>query len=154
MDDMNSRRPTCRYFATVRVLVVERRDVTDGRLGEGRRRRVFWGSALQNNMHIQVEKILEINRRFSEQVGIEALRPEAKILFTLKTKGSLSVKEAMILSGLSYRGFYIVLARLANSGWITMEADLKDRRVKRILLADQSFGDYPLRVNVLPPAAG
>lgn len=108
---------------------------------------------MQNNMHIQVEKILEINRRFSEQVGIEALRPEAKILFTLKMKGSLSVKEAMILSGLSYRGFYIVLARLANSGWITMEADLKDRRVKRILLSDQSFGDYPLRINTLPQSA-
>jgi DNA-binding MarR family transcriptional regulator len=111
---------------------------------------MIWGPALHNNMHIQVEKILEINRRFSEQVGIEALRPEAKILFTLKTKGSLSVKEAMILSGLSYRGFYIVLARLANSGWITMEADLKDRRVKRILLSDRSFGDYPLRVNAMP----
>lgn len=111
---------------------------------------MIWGPALHSNMHIQVEKILEINRRFSEQVGIEALRPEAKILFTLKTKGSLSVKEAMILSGLSYRGFYIVLARLANSGWITMEADLKDRRVKRILLANGSFGDYPLRVNAMP----
>jgi DNA-binding MarR family transcriptional regulator len=105
---------------------------------------------LHNTIHIQVEKILEINRQFSEQVGIEALRPEAKILFTLKTKGSLSVKEAMILSGLSYRGFYIVLARLANSGWITMEADIKDRRVKRILLADRSFGDYPLRVTTIP----
>ena len=111
------------------------------------------GAALQNTIHIQVEKILEINRQFAEQVGIEALRPEAKILFTLKARGNLSVKEAMILSGLSYRGFYIVLARLANNGWITMEADVDDRRVKRILLADKSFGDYPLRFNNAPPAA-
>lgn len=98
-------------------------------------------------MHIQVERILDIDARFGEQIGIDALRPEAKILFTLKARGSLSVKEAMALSGLSYRGFYIVLARLTANGWIVMEGDAVDKRVKRIMLSGRDFAEYPAHVH-------
>ena len=52
---------------------------------------------------------LELDRQFSEQLGINALRPEAKLLLILSETGALTVKQALSLSGLSYRGFYLLL---------------------------------------------
>ncbi len=79
--------------------------------------------------------ILEIESHFTENIGVKFLRPEAKLLIILKQSGSLSIKEAMITSGLSYRGFYILLSRLVAQELIRVEVDENDRRVRKILLS-------------------
>jgi DNA-binding MarR family transcriptional regulator len=81
---------------------------------------------------------LNIDRYFNSITGFEALRPEAKLLFHLGSRGDLSVKEAMFVSGLSYRGFYMVLGRLVDSGFVEIHQDGRDKRVRRISLAQSS----------------
>lgn len=83
------------------------------------------------------EAILAANEQFQQETGCEALRPEAKIIFSLRARGSLSIKEAMLLSGLSYRGFYIVMARLLQLGLIKVNGGQEDRRVRKITLVDE-----------------
>ncbi len=78
------------------------------------------------------ENGLIIDRHFSGLTGFDALRPEAKILFHLGAKGDLSIKEAMFVSGLSYRGLYIVLERLVQRKLIAIVQDKNDKRVRRI----------------------
>jgi DNA-binding MarR family transcriptional regulator len=83
----------------------------------------------------QYEILLSLNHHFQSEHGFELLTPDAKLFCILGAKGSLSVKEAMLFSGLSYRGFYLVTARLAGRGGIVLEGDPHDGRVKRISLA-------------------
>lgn len=83
----------------------------------------------------QYDILLNLNRYFQSEHGFEVLTPDAKLFCVLGAKGSLSVKEAMLFSGLSYRGFYLVAGRLAGRGSIVLEGDPHDGRVKRISLA-------------------
>ncbi len=83
----------------------------------------------------QYDILLNLNRYFQTEHGFEVLTPDAKLFCVLGAKGSLSVKEAMLFSGLSYRGFYLVAGRLAGRGSIVLEGDPHDGRVKRISLA-------------------
>lgn len=83
----------------------------------------------------QYDILLSLNRYFQSEHGFEVLTPDAKLFCVLGSKGSLSVKEAMLFSGLSYRGFYLVAGRLAARGSIVLEGDPRDGRVKRISLA-------------------
>jgi DNA-binding MarR family transcriptional regulator len=78
---------------------------------------------------------LELDRQFSEQLGINALRPEAKLLLILSETGALTIKQAHSLSGLSYRGFYLLLNRLLKNGFIEINSDEHDRRVRKVKLA-------------------
>lgn len=87
-------------------------------------------------MNISPGILLHANDALQKETGFEMLRPEAKILLTLQERGPLSVKEIMYLSGMSYRGFYLVLDRLIGTGLIHMEADMQDRRVRKVRLAD------------------
>lgn len=84
----------------------------------------------------QYEMLLNLNQFFQGEHEVELLTPDAKLLCILGAKGSLIVKEAMLLSGLSYRGFYLVAGRLADRSSIVLEGDPNDGRVKRISLAD------------------
>lgn len=81
-----------------------------------------------------LDSVLEFDRLFSEQVGMMALRPEAKLLLILTRHGSLRIKQAMSLSGLSYRGFYILLQRLVKQKLVIVEGDSADGRVRNIRL--------------------
>jgi DNA-binding MarR family transcriptional regulator len=83
----------------------------------------------------QYDILLNLNRFFQTEHGFEVLTPDAKLFCVLGAKGSLSVKEAMLYSGLSYRGFYLVAGRLAARGSILLEGDPHDGRVRRISLA-------------------
>lgn len=84
----------------------------------------------------QYDALLNLNRHFQKEHGFEILTPDAKLFCILGAKGSLSVKEAMLISGLSYRGFYLVAGRLAQRGSIVLEGDPRDGRVKRISLSE------------------
>lgn len=85
-----------------------------------------------------IEQALDIERIFVDRVGVGALKPEAKLLLLINQQGALSIKQAMSVSGLSYRGFYILLNRLSNQHLITITPDTHDKRVKKIGLADKA----------------
>lgn len=79
--------------------------------------------------------LLERFRAVEKRLGFDLLRPEAKILLALRSKGDLSIKELMIESGMSYRGFYLVFTRLTAQGLIESETDGRDKRVRRVRIA-------------------
>jgi hypothetical protein len=85
-----------------------------------------------------IAQALDMERLFLDRVGLGALRPEAKLLLLINQKGELSIKQAMSVSDLSYRGFYILLNRLNSQGLITITADTHDKRVRKIGLADKA----------------
>lgn len=78
---------------------------------------------------------LALEAHFAEQLGIPALRPEAKLILLLSQQDCLSIKQAMSMSGLSYRGFYMLVTRLVEQGLIKVDTDAHDRRVRKIRLA-------------------
>lgn len=90
-----------------------------------------------------VDDVLAFDRLFSDRLGMDALRPEAKLLLILTRHGSLRIKQAMSLSGLSYRGFYILLHRLIRQDLVVVEGDSADRRVRNIRLGKPIFAARP-----------
>lgn len=85
---------------------------------------------------LKISEILQMEQCFKKNFGFNLMKPEAKIILTLKQKGSLSIKEAMTFLDLSYRGFYILVRKLENSGVIYLKDDPHDKRVKRIFLSN------------------
>lgn len=79
--------------------------------------------------------VLELDRHFSEQLGVNVLRPEAKLLLILSQAGTLTIKQALSLSGLSYRGFYLLINRLVAQGLVEINGDENDGRVRKVSLA-------------------
>jgi DNA-binding MarR family transcriptional regulator len=79
--------------------------------------------------------VLELDRQFSERLGVNVLRPEAKLLLILSQAGTLTIKQALSLSGLSYRGFYLLINRLLAQGLVEINGDENDGRVRKVSLA-------------------
>ena len=79
--------------------------------------------------------VLELDRQLSEQLGVNVLRPEAKLLLILTQAGTLTIKQALSLSGLSYRGFYLLINRLLAQGLVEINGDENDGRVRKVSLA-------------------
>jgi DNA-binding MarR family transcriptional regulator len=99
---------------------------------------IRWGSQLDWQGTI-IDSLLERFCIVEKRLGFDLLRPEAKILLALSSKGELSIKELMIESGMSYRGFYLVFTRLTEQGLIDSETDLRDKRVRKVrITADAS----------------
>lgn len=80
----------------------------------------------------KMELALELDRWFAINNLGGALRPEAKIIFLLLKENGLGMKQAISLSGLSYRGFYLMLKRMTDQGLVVVEDDRNDRRVRRV----------------------
>lgn len=80
----------------------------------------------------KVALALELDRAFEVNGLGAALRPEARILFMLLRENGLGMKQAISMSGLSYRGFYLMLKRLTDQNLIRIEDDRNDRRVRRL----------------------
>lgn len=92
----------------------------------------------------QLNAAMQLDKLFGDTFGIDALRPEAKLLFILHGQESLSIKQAMSLSGLSYRGFYVLLKRMVIKNLIIVESSGQDRRVRKIRLVkplDRCFAE-------------
>jgi DNA-binding MarR family transcriptional regulator len=98
------------------------------------RRRELESSPVQEAVNSVFSEALELDKRFNEQLGITALRPEARMLITLSRMGPLSIKQAISLSGLSYRGFYLVLNKMLEQGFVRIDKDLHDGRVRKLVL--------------------
>ena len=71
---------------------------------------------VQQSSDIFITQVIDIERHFLGRAGLGALRPEAKLLFLINQRGSLSVKQAMSVSDLSDRGSYTLLNGLSSQG--------------------------------------
>ena len=72
------------------------------------------------------------------EVGLGALRLEAKLLLIINKTGSLSIKQAMGVNDLSDRGSYTLLNGLSSLRLITVIADAVDKRVRKTGFADKA----------------
>ena len=92
-------------------------------------------------------QILQIDDFFIEKLHAPALRPAARLLFYIMVKRSVSIKDAMLDSPLSYRAFYIMIDRLKDEALLDVESDDEDRRVRRLVLGhqfDRVMGRLPI----------
>jgi hypothetical protein len=115
------------------------------------------GASATQPCDTQYDMLLDLNRDFQKENGFEILTPDAKLFCVVGAKGTLSVKEAMLYSGLSYRGFYLVAARLVNRGVIVFDADPRDARVRRISLGRRTVSLdrwFLSAAGMLPATAG
>lgn len=84
---------------------------------------------LQNSLTLE-----ELNARYMNR-GVEVLTTEGRILLHLTVNGQSRIKELMLASGSSYRGFYLALERLRAKKLVASEVDSEDRRVRIVRLA-------------------
>ena len=82
-------------------------------------------------------EILKIDNFFNKEFEAPALRPAARLLLYIMVKRSVSIKQAMLDSQLSYRAFYIMIDRLKNAAYLGVENDSADRRVRRLVLGKE-----------------
>jgi DNA-binding MarR family transcriptional regulator len=64
-----------------------------------------------------------------------ALTPQARLVMGLLIHGSMTIKEALLYTPLSYRSFYTMLDRLKRLSLISVETVPGDRRIRRLILA-------------------
>lgn len=83
------------------------------------------------------QRLLAIDHYCIERIGTSALRPDIRLLCFIIRHQSVSIKEALLDSALSYRAFYNMLDRLKKQGLIGIEIDSVDGRVRRIVLGGQ-----------------
>ena len=81
--------------------------------------------------------IVKIDNFFNKELHTPALRPAARLLFYIMVNQSVSIKQAMLDSPLSYRAFYIMIDRLKDEAFLDVESDNEDRRVRRLVLGHQ-----------------
>jgi DNA-binding MarR family transcriptional regulator len=82
-------------------------------------------------------QILRIDNFFADVLHTPALRPAVRLLLRIMVKRSISIKEAMMDSPLSYRAFYIMIDRLKEAGLIDVASDDSDRRVRLLVLGSE-----------------
>jgi hypothetical protein len=82
-------------------------------------------------------QILTIDNFFNEKLHSPALRPAARLLLHIVVNRSVSIKQAMLDSPLSYRAFYIMIERLKDEVYLDVQSDSADRRVRRLVLGRQ-----------------
>ena len=63
-----------------------------------------------------------------------ALRPAVRLILYIMVKQSVTIKQALHDSPLSYRAFYIMLEKLKDDAWLEVRHDDEDRRVRRLVL--------------------
>jgi DNA-binding MarR family transcriptional regulator len=82
---------------------------------------------------------LHLDTSFQNALGFSALKPDAKVIMAIGYHGDLTIKQAMLASQMSYRGFYIMLDRLVESKLVEVCQDSKDRRVRRLRLCTNNL---------------
>lgn len=91
-------------------------------------------------------QMLKIDNFFTSELKTPALRPSVRLLLYVMVKRSISIKQALHDSPLSYRAFYIMLERLKDETLIEVKSDPEDRRVRRLVLGrhfDRSLEKLP-----------
>lgn len=93
------------------------------------------------------DTLFSLDGHFSSWTGSSALNPEARLIFVIAAKGSLSVKEAMYDSTLSNRAFYQLVNRMKRARKIKVVGDPNDGRVRRIVFEPQFLETLPFAEN-------
>ena len=89
------------------------------------------------------ENSIPLDPEFRETIGklagqnLEIFTPEGKIICHLLNHGRSRIKELILVSGVSYRGFYLALDRLRKAKAVEMSTDPHDRRVKLVELHEE-----------------
>lgn len=91
------------------------------------------GDNKETRFSASAKRILDVDDYFMKALRRSALRPDARLLFFVVVKKSVSIKAAMLDSSLSYRAFYTMLDRLKDHRLIGVESDNEDRRVRRLV---------------------
>ena len=78
--------------------------------------------------------LLSIDDLFKRLLHLSAFRPAARLLLFIAANRSVSIKEAMLDSALSYRAFYVMLVELKSNALVSVEKDGADGRVRRLVL--------------------
>ncbi|ALE15331.1 hypothetical protein AMC99_00014 [Altererythrobacter epoxidivorans] len=82
----------------------------------------------------QVKKNLSEFAAAFGRAGIQIFTVEGRIIIHLISHGESRIKELLLASESSYRGFYLALERLKAKGIVTSELDPRDRRARLIRL--------------------
>ena len=80
-----------------------------------------------------------IQSRYDEY-GVEMLTIDGKIILFLLEKGEAKIKELMLMTGSSYRGFYLAYNRLKDKNILVSSVDPQDRRSRIAKLAPLGSG--------------
>lgn len=78
--------------------------------------------------------LIDLDDLLIKKSGGAALTPQGRLLMGLLIQGSMTVKEALIYTPLSYRAFYALLTRLKELALVQVEPTVGDRRVRRLTL--------------------
>ena len=90
------------------------------------------GDKIFGGAKIWAAQMIRFDDYFKSMFGLTAFRPDVRLVVYVTSRGSVSVKEAMLDSVLSYRAFYTTLDRLKGNGWIEVQGDTHDGRVRRL----------------------
>jgi hypothetical protein len=71
-----------------------------------------------------------------DRLSVPTLTMEGRIIVYLAANGLSRIKEVMIASGGSYRGFYLAMNRLIDKGVVVVSHDPKDKRARLASLAN------------------
>ncbi|GAA4643266.1 hypothetical protein GCM10023115_12260 [Pontixanthobacter gangjinensis] len=80
------------------------------------------------------QKAVEEFMSFARNTPFDILTTEGKIYFFLLINESPRIKEVMIASNSSYRGFYLSLGKLKRKGLVEVNNGPLDGRVRRVSL--------------------
>lgn len=75
-----------------------------------------------------------------EKMNVAPLTIEGRIIFYLTKKGKSRIKEVMIASRSSYRGFYLALGKLKSKGVVHISDDPGDKRARLVQLSAPEKG--------------
>jgi hypothetical protein len=81
--------------------------------------------------------LIKIDNLFKSQLRISALRPAARLLMLIAAHRSVTIKDAMLDSPLSYRAFYGILDALKDKALVCVELDPDDGRVRRLVVGPE-----------------
>ena len=84
---------------------------------------------------LSIEAFIE---RF-EKLSVTTLTVEGRIVAHLTAKGRSRIKEVMLATGASYRGFYLALDKLKEKGVVISVQDPSDKRARLIALDPRCY---------------
>ena len=70
-----------------------------------------------------------------QSIGVEMLTIDGRIILYLMNHGPSRIKELMLATGSSYRGFYLALERLKDKRIVVASVDPGDRRARIVDLS-------------------
>jgi hypothetical protein len=77
--------------------------------------------------------LIDLDDLFTKMKG-GALTPQARLLLGLLIHRSMTIKEALMYTPLSYRAFYVMITKLKALSFIQVDGYADDRRIRKLTL--------------------